>query len=151
MDVFYYIAGSLGMKKMSSKLPVIDKCDVSGNLDNHVRSILNESPKLYLFFDRNGHFEYAECAGDNSAIHLQAGDISQAIFLFLSVFHVFHIGFPKNQEQFLSFLQEVFLDEKYEGTKAKGWKNLMGRIKLEREEMEELTKYRKPGKLPKLE
>lgn len=132
-----------GKGKKGGLLPVIEKIGVKGELEDEMKSVPNESPKLYLFFKQDGSFEWAEVAGDKMYIHLQANDVIYAVFMFIGVFFVFHLGYPREHSQFLGFLQTALLGLPYDGTKSMGFNDLVTKLDEEMRKMEETSKFKK--------
>ena len=131
------------MKMSTLDFPIVEKVGVSGDLSDYVRSVNNETPKLYLFFDAQGKFDVAEVSADKCTLHLQANDVIYALVLFISVFFVFHVGFPRNQSNFLAFLQVTLLQVQYEGKKSRGYVELIEKFDEEMEKLKEAKQFKK--------
>lgn len=130
-------------KAKKSVFPVIEKVGVKGDLEDEMKCVCNESPKLYLFFKEDGSFEWAEVAADKKYIHLQANDVIYALFMFIGVFFVFHLGYPREQSQFLGFLQATILGLPFEGSKSGGFNELLTKFDKEMETIVERMQFKK--------
>ena len=156
VEVLEFIVNEVGVKKgrksqkqtkkiklSSIDFPIIEKIGISGDVEDYVTSVNNESPKLYLFFDSGGKFDVAEVAADKSILHLQANDVIYALVLFIAVYFVFHVGYPRNQSHFLGFLQVALLQIPYDGHKSKGYTELIEKFDGEMEKLTEAKQFKK--------
>ena len=97
-------AAKKGKKMLQGSIdfPVLEKVGITGDVDDYVTSVNNETPKLYLFFTDDGGFDIAEVAADKHALHLQANDVIYAVVLFISVYFV-SLGLSKKSKSIFSF------------------------------------------------
>ena len=63
--------------------------------------------------------------------------------MFIGVFFVFHLGYPREHSQFLGFLQTVMLGLPFDGPKSAGFHDLVTNFDKEMIEMEENSKFKK--------
>lgn len=149
IDVLKYVldqTASVKRVKSSTKLPWVEHNDTPPEkIDEAMPGTVNGAPILHLFFNK-GKFDLAEVAADNNVLHLQAFDVVRAIIGFISVFHVFHVGYAKIHCQFLAFLQYAFLGKEYnESKKGMALINFNRKFELAMEENKLSKQYKKPS------
>lgn len=138
---------SRNQKTLLKDLPVVmkEREDYDDSFDEMKNRGANSAPMLYLFFgSKANRFELAEVAADGKAIHLCADNLSMALFSFMSVFYVFHIGYAPEHESLLSFLQVVFLGDKDLSTRVNvGVRQFLAKFEEKKQHDKEMLAFKK--------
>lgn len=89
----------------------------------------NGAPTLYVFFKEDA-FDCALISADDCIISCRSA-IENAVLAFIGAHFVFHVGYAKEEENFLNFLQVAILNEKLpQGVSPPiGWTVLMKSLK----------------------
>lgn len=143
-DIIDFIATEVAPRKMKKvTTPVFVCSDVEAEeVEDVTSSLANTSPCLYLFFTKNGAFEFARIAGDRNVIDCKCNDVELAVLTFIASFFVFHVGYPTDYKHLLGFLQQTLLMVPYV-EKGEERKNFLMKVDGAMEEMAESCKFKK--------
>lgn len=143
--LFVYKQTSSG-KKSPKCIPVVLKRGFEASeADSLVRKCTHpkSAPLLFLFFSKDGDFQFAQVAADEKVVHLQAADVVKAVIGFIGFFFVFHVGYATPHAAFLAFLQEAFLATNYEAKKTMSLTNFTEKFEKDMAQYKSLRGFKR--------
>ena len=142
-----FIAHEVAPKKGKKVvIPIFVSYDIEADeVDDVTSTVANTSPSLYLFFNKDGAFEFGRIGGDRQVIDCKCNEVHLAVMMFIGSFFVFDIGYPKDFKHFLGFLQQSLLGIAYvqKGEDKKNCENFIMKFEGAMDKLAHDAKFKK--------